>query len=52
MTIFSEKITGIFNTILSILVLVGVVVDPTTAGTMDSRQALGYKMPRGDRENK
>ena len=45
-TIYNEQVMDIFNTILSILVLIGVVVDPTTSGTNDSNQALGYKKPR------
>ena len=34
--------------ILTILGMVGVVVDPTTAGLSDSRQALTYDAPRQD----
>ncbi|MBZ5203187.1 phage holin [Planomicrobium chinense] len=43
---FSEQATGIFNTVLSILVLLGVVSDPTTDGTSDSPQALRYNKPK------
>lgn len=42
----SEQATGIFNTALSILVLLGVVSDPTTDGTSDSPQALRYNKPK------
>lgn len=35
--------------ILNILVALGVLVDPTTAGVSDSEQALGYDEPRNDR---
>lgn len=42
----SEQLTSILNTILSILVLMGVVVDPTTSGTSDSERALMYRKPR------
>ena len=45
-TIYNDQAMDIFNTILSILVLIGVVVDPTTSGTNDSTQALGYRKPR------
>ncbi|MEG0259909.1 MAG: phage holin [Lysinibacillus sp.] len=43
-----EQATAIFNTILSILVLLGIVVDPTTNDVGDSEQALGYNKPRND----
>ena len=43
---FSEQATGIFNTVLSILVLLGVVSDPVTEGFSDSKQALGYDEPK------
>ena len=43
---FSEQATGIFNTVLSILVLLGVVSDPVTEGLSDSKQALGYDEPK------
>ena len=42
----SEQLTNILNTVLSILVLMGVVVDPTTSGTSDSERALMYRKPR------
>ncbi|MEK5333708.1 MULTISPECIES: phage holin [unclassified Lysinibacillus] len=42
----SEQLTSILNTVLSILVLMGVVVDPTTSGTSDSERALMYRRPR------
>lgn len=32
--------------VINLLVLLGIVVDPTTAGTSDSAQALGYDEPR------
>lgn len=32
--------------VINLLVLLGIVVDPTTAGTSDSTQALGYDEPR------
>lgn len=42
----SEQLTVILNTVLSILVLVGVVVDPTTRGISDSERARMYRRPR------
>lgn len=38
------------NTLLMILVLLGIVTDPTTKGLGDSEQALGYHEPRNDKE--
>ena len=32
--------------IIELLVLLGVVVDPTTAGASDSQQAMNYEKPR------
>lgn len=39
------------NTFVYILVLMGVVNDPTTTGLTDSKQALEYKKPKGDDAN-
>lgn len=36
------------NTLLMILVLLGIVVDPTTKGVADSERALGYHEPKQD----
>lgn len=36
------------NTLLGILVLLGIVVDPTTKGVADSERALNYNEPRED----
>ncbi|WP_286927370.1 MULTISPECIES: phage holin [Lysinibacillus] len=47
-TIYNERVTELFNTVLAFLVLVGVVVDPTTEGTNDSSQALKYDKPKDD----
>ena len=44
----SDQVAGIFNTVLGILILLGVIVDPTTDGLEDSRQALGYRKPKSD----
>lgn len=51
-TIYNEQATELFNTVLAFLVLIGVVIDPTTTGTADSEQALGYNKPRDDLEDK
>ena len=44
-TIYNEQFTDLFNTVLAILVLLGVVADPTTKGTTDSEQAQKYSRP-------
>lgn len=44
--VMSEQMSSILNTVLSILVLMGVIVDPTTRGTSDSERALMYRRPR------
>lgn len=36
------------NTLLMILVLLGIVTDPTTKGVADSERALNYNEPRED----
>lgn len=36
------------NTLVVILVILGIVVDPTTKGVGDSEQALNYHEPRED----
>ncbi|MFS5674338.1 phage holin [Streptococcus agalactiae] len=38
---------SLLNTVLTILMLVGVVNDPTTAGINDSDQAMDYLVPKG-----
>ena len=45
-SMMSEQLSTILNTVLSILVLVGVVVDPTTSGVNDSERASMYRRPR------
>jgi phi LC3 family holin len=47
-TIYNEQITAISETILSILGLLGIIIDPTTSGASDSSQALNYDVPRKD----
>ncbi|MED4799130.1 phage holin [Bacillus atrophaeus] len=42
----SEGLTVKFNAVLSLLVALGIVVDPTTKGVSDSDQALDYKSPK------
>ena len=41
-----EQLLGIVGTVFGLLALFGIVNDPTTAGSSDSRQALGYTKPK------
>lgn len=43
-----DSITQMVGAVLNVLVGLGVLVDPTTAGITDSTQALAYDTPRSD----
>ncbi|KFN85881.1 holin [Streptococcus equinus JB1] len=43
-----DNIEDVVNTVLTLLVLLGVVNDPTTAGIKDSEKALTYDEPKGE----
>ncbi|WP_283572507.1 phage holin [Streptococcus agalactiae] len=45
--IFPKNWEEVLNTVLSILILLGVINDPTTAGINDSEQAMDYLRPKG-----
>ncbi|WP_416458388.1 phage holin [Streptococcus thermophilus] len=40
------------NTLVVILVILGIVTDPTTKGIADSERALSYSQPQDDKEGK
>lgn len=42
------QLIAIVNAIFVLLSILGIVVDPTTAGISDSKQALGYDEPKVD----
>ena len=44
-----DNIEDVVNTFLTLLVLLGVVNDPTTSGVKDSDNALKYSNPKGGR---
>ena len=47
-----NSILELLNQVLTFLGLIGVIVDPTTAGVGDSERAMGYEIPwDDDREN-
>lgn len=41
-----DKLLEAVNAVFGVLVILGVVIDPTTAGTGDSKQALTYSAPK------
>lgn len=41
-----NKLLDVVNAVFAVLTILGIVIDPTTAGTGDSIQALGYKEPK------
>lgn len=43
-----NKLIVVVNTVFAVLVIVGIVNDPTTSGVSDSQQALTYKQPKKD----
>lgn len=47
-TVYSAEITAISETVLTILGLLGIVIDPTTDGVSDSERALRYNKPKKD----
>lgn len=40
------KLVEVVNALFSVLVIVGVVTDPTTKGLSDSEQAMTYEQPK------
>lgn len=43
-----NKLLDVVNAIFGVLAILGVVTDPTTVGTSDSKQALTYEAPKGE----
>lgn len=41
-----NTVIGVAESAIGLLVLMGVVTDPTTAGVHDSEQAMGYESPK------
>ena len=48
LTTLVGKLLGVVNAVFALLVILGVVVDPTTVGVGDSIRALGYSEPWDD----
>lgn len=45
-----DKLLAVVNALFTVLALLGIVTDPTTAGVGDSAQALTYEKPKDDKE--
>lgn len=48
--VLNQQIAAIINAVFAVLAILGVVVDPTTAGLSDSNRAMGYSVPNKDVE--
>lgn len=46
--VLNQQITAIINAVFAVLSILGIVVDPTTAGFGDSQRALTYTEPKVD----
>lgn len=42
------KLQAVVNAVFALLVILGIVVDPTTSGVEDSNRAMGYETPWDD----
>lgn len=49
--ISESEITQICGIVINLLVTLGVIVDPTTQGIADSKQALEYTEPKKENKN-
>ena len=47
-SISADDVLKVAGLAVNVLVLLGIVVDPTTKGIADSEQAKGYDKPKGD----
>lgn len=46
--VLNQQIAAIINAVFAVLVILGVVTDPTTAGVTDSDRAMTYEKPKED----
>ena len=47
--LIGQEATKFINSVFALLVIIGIVVDPTTDGTDDSDRAMRYQEPRKDK---
>ena len=52
LTTMVGKLQAVVNAVFALLVILGVVVDPTTAGVADSKRAMSYDEPWDDSKEK
>lgn len=52
LTTMVGKLLAVVDAVFALLVILGVVVDPTTAGVGDSQRAMSYEEPWQDPEGK
>jgi len=45
-----DKLLAVVNALFAVLVILGIVVDPTTDGLGDSERAMSYEEPWADKE--
>lgn len=45
-----NKLLDVVNALFAVLAILGIAIDPTTAGVKDSTQALGYTEPKKEEE--
>ena len=48
-TRITGRLIAVVDAVFALLVILGIVVDPTTAGVGDSKRAMGYEEPYQDR---
>ena len=48
--VLNQQIAAIINAVFAVLSILGIVVDPTTAGIGDSQRSLSYTEPNKDEE--
>lgn len=48
-SVVSDRMLVFINALFAVLMIIGVVADPTTAGFSDSARALGYTKPNADK---
>ncbi len=41
-----NKLLDVVNALFAVLAILGIAIDPTTAGVQDSKRALGYTEPK------
>ena len=51
LTTMVGKLQAVVNAVFALLVILGIVVDPTTSGIGDSERAMGYEVPWKDEKD-